>query len=230
MSYVTKNIEDSTLDIDGQGRKVKVALARMGNEDRDGDIINKGAFNRTLKARGPEGSNEIWFLVDHMPSLKSALGKWKELYVEKDYLVGIAEYNDKKSLWRDVMWPAYEKGEINQHSIGFSIPDGQTETKDGIRYIKEIMLWEGSAVLWGANPDTPTMEVYKGFHIDETMSMKMDRLMSMLDEKDFDEVKQLLAIEFNQLKGIFTDSERSSTHPNLEVDDLWAYYLLNKFK
>ncbi len=46
----------------------------------------------------------------------------------------------------------YEAGLINQHSIGFSTLKSDVNQKTGVRTITELKLYEGSAVLWGANP------------------------------------------------------------------------------
>ncbi len=51
----------------------------------------------------------------------------------------------------------YEAGLINQHSIGFSTLKSDVNQKTGVRTITELKLYEGSAVLWGANPETPTL-------------------------------------------------------------------------
>ena len=53
------------------------------------------------------------------------------------------------------MHARYLKDEVNQHSIGFHTVK-QEQQKD-YNEIREIMLLEGSAVLWGANPETPTI-------------------------------------------------------------------------
>ena len=80
--YNIKAVDASVMDADQSTRTVKVAFSQMGSIDRDNDIINSGAFTKTIKERGPKGSNQIWHLVDHNASLKSALGKPHELYEE----------------------------------------------------------------------------------------------------------------------------------------------------
>ena len=47
----------------------------------------------------------------------------------------------------------YKEGVFNEHSVGFEIV--KSDNKAGYREIKEIKLWEGSTVTWGANPNTP---------------------------------------------------------------------------
>ena len=55
----------------------------------------------------------------------------------------------------------YQKDLINQHSQGFATVRQENMKDDGYNLIKEIKLYEGSAVLWGANPNTPTISVGK---------------------------------------------------------------------
>src|SRR5689334_17408068 len=104
-----------TLDVDAKTKSVKIAIAELESVDRDNDIFSVTAFDKTIKERGPLGSKEIWHMADHGWTLTSALSKFKELYKEGKYIVGISEYRDT-ALWRDTVWPLYEAGDINQHS------------------------------------------------------------------------------------------------------------------
>lgn len=163
MNYEIKNTElDSVKDVDTTSRRVKVAISSMGNLDLDNDIIDKTAYNRTVKERGPKGAKLIWHLTDHNASLKSAIGKFSDLYVEGSQLVGITDI--PKTTWGNDMMEFYKTGHINQHSVGFrtvkSEPVNAGKANEH-RLIKEILLYEGSAVLWGANTETDTLSVGK---------------------------------------------------------------------
>ena len=87
--FESKLIADSVRDVSENDRRVKVAISKMGNRDLDNDVIEHGAYTKTLAERGPKGANMIWHLTDHNPSLKSAVGKFSDIYVDGDYLVGI---------------------------------------------------------------------------------------------------------------------------------------------
>lgn len=161
-NYDRKDISDSVLDVDDKSRNVKVVISKMGNLDHDNDIIDRGAYSKTLKERGPAGSNLIWHLTDHNPSLKSAVGKFKEISVVGDDLVGLTSIPN--TTWGNDVLEFYKSGTINQHSIGFKIVKAEPVNKgrtDEYRLIKEVFLYEGSAVLWGANDQTPTLSVGK---------------------------------------------------------------------
>jgi len=157
--FEIKNTEkgiDTVKDVDTTGRRVKVAISRMGNLDLDNDVIEKNAYTKTINERGPKGVGLIWHLTDHSASLKSAIARFSDLYVEGDYLVGVTDI--PKTTWGNDMLEFYETKNINQHSVGFRTIKSEPVNagkSDEYRLIKEIMLYEGSAVLWGANPDTP---------------------------------------------------------------------------
>ena len=212
-TFESKFIEQSLLDVDVKTKAVKVALSRMGNVDSYNDIIAPGAFNKSIRERGPKASNMIWHLSDHIPTLKNAFGKFSELYIESDYLVGVSQYKDTP-LWKMAM-PLYESGEINQHSIGFVATDWDTDKK-GVRTITEVKLYEGSTVLWGANTDTPTLQVMKSLTFDEQkdyVSTELDYIIKNIDRIDDEDIKSLFEIKLKQVQGIistFTSSTKAA--------------------
>jgi HK97 family phage prohead protease len=213
--FSTKSIAGGILDVDTAKRSVKVAISQMDSIDRDEDMIVKGAFNKTIKEKGPKGSNEIWHLTDHKASLLNALGKFKELYVDGDKLVGISTYKDT-ALWRDVMWPLYDSGDVDQHSIGFTVMKSSKTNVDGksVRAITEVALWEGSAVLWGANPNTPTLSVAKTMGVyseNDNYTDRFDKIIQALasDRVDTD-LKELFRIELLQLKTAFASLQNGT--------------------
>jgi len=189
-------------DVDKESRKVKAVWARMSNVDLDNDIISPAAFTKTINERGPQGKNLIWSLVDHKTSMKYALGKPKELYVEGDALIAVTEVIETEM--GEDMLKLYEAGLINQHSIGFSTIKSEMDNSTGIRTITELMLYEGSAVLWAANPETPTISIYKGMEpevVKETLNGRLEKLIKAFKHGTFtDETFSLLEIEIKQIQ------------------------------
>jgi hypothetical protein len=214
MKYFEKNIDNGLLDLDKSTRKVKFAFASTETVDLEGDIFDKGAFIKSIKERGPSGSNDIWHLTDHTAKTYAALGKMSEVYMENGFLVGVSVYKDSH-LWREVVWPLYESGDINQHSIGGGIVKAATSGKN--RVIVEAAVLEGSTVLWGANPNTRTMEVTKSFGIineKDEPQIRIEKIIKAINSNKFDdEIKSLLVIELKQLQN---DIEKS-TKPAEEV-------------
>ena len=214
---------------------VKIAIASMGDVDRDNDVFDDNAFNRTIAERGPNGTKEIWHLLDHGYSIRSAaLSKPKELFIENRKLVMVSPYRDNWN-WREVAWPGYVSGDINQHSVGFSTVSSQDTTVNGktVRLIKEVILWEGSAVLWGANPNTPTQDVIKSYKntVDREMKQPIEKRFEILfkdikDGKYNPDNMGLLAIELKYLETYYYDLKKSkdlpddTEDPTEECDDM----------
>ena len=143
-------------DIDSQSRKVAMYLARFDSIDSDQDLIRKGAFKKSLKERGIESTSnrKIAFLRHH--DWEKQIGKFVELYEDDQglYAVGqLGRSTDGEDALKD-----YEDGIIKEHSIGFQYVQSKMEfieDKNGnYNEIKELILWEGSAVTFGSNPYT----------------------------------------------------------------------------
>ncbi len=225
--FESKLIADSVRDVSENDRRVKVAISKMGNKDLDNDVIEHGAYTKTLAERGPKGANMIWHLTDHNPSLKSAVGKFSDIYVDGDYLVGITTIPN--TTWGNDVLEFYKTGHINQHSIGFRTikAEAQKSSEGDYNLIKEVLLFEGSAVLWGANPLTPTLEAGKSMTKSdivsehEKLSKELNLLVkSMRDGRFTDEAFEFMDIRLAQineaLKCILT-MEIDSTKPAEEA-------------
>ena len=203
--FELKTIADSVKDVSEKDRRVKVAISHMGSKDFDNDVIDHTAYNKTIKERGPQGANLIWHLTDHNPSLKSAVGKFSEVSVEGDYLVGVT--NIPNTSWGNDVLEFYKTGHINQHSIGFKTIKAEIQEKGKeteYNLIKEVFLYEGSAVLWGANINTPTLgksmtkEELQSEH--EKLSKEMNLLLKSLKDGRFtDDAFEFIEIRTAQI-------------------------------
>jgi len=196
------------MDVDSEQRRVKAVWARCGNIDYDNDIIVPEAFTKTLAERGPGGKNLIWSLVDHCADMNNVIGKPEQIYVENDMLIAITPIVETEK-GEDII-KMYEAGLINQHSIGFSTMKSNVD-KEGVRTITELKLYEGSAVLWGANPETPTL----GFKGEMTIKDKRAELSNRLERliKSFkggrftDETFSLIEIEIKRIQSELLEIE-----------------------
>ena len=215
--FEQKMIADSVRDVSENDRRVKVAISKMGNVDHDGDVIDHGAYTKTITERGPKGANLIWHLTDHNPSLKSAIGKFSDVYTDGDYLVGITTIPN--TTWGNDVLEFYKSGHINQHSIGFkTIKSEAVKGATPYNLIKEVFLYEGSAVLWGANAMTPTLTVGKSISKDdaiaehEKLSKELGLLMKSLKDGRFtDDAFEFIEIRTAQIH------EAIKTLLNIEV-------------
>ena len=171
-----KGILDSVKDVDSKNRVVTGYLSSFDNIDSDNDLIVKGAYKRTLDNR----KEQIYFLNQH--NWSQPLSKFNVLE-EDDYGLYFESKSLPNTTYADDLIKLYEAGIVKEHSVGFNtIKD---EVKDGVRYIKEIKLWEGSAVTLGANSLTP----FRGF--------------KSLTKDDIDKEYKLFLNAFK--KGTFTD-------------------------
>lgn len=140
-------------DVDKKSRRVTGYFSTFTSEpDAHGDIIAPTAFNKTLAERGPDsGKSRIKHLYQHQPWSPVAVPSVlkvdsRGLYFESEIA--------KTTLGNDLL-ELYDAGVITEHSIGFDTIVAERDENTGIRTLKEIRLWEGSSVTWGANEDTP---------------------------------------------------------------------------
>ena len=221
--YQKKYNSCKTLDIDTTNRQVKVAIAEMQTVDKDNEIFDPRAFDKSVKENGPQGTNEIWHLLDHDKNSFSALSKFKEIGTDGKYLFGVSQYKDSFA-WREVAWPLYEAGDFNQHSVGF-IPLDKQKQKNGTTIITSARLYEGSAVLWGANPNTPVLGIQKSISelfedadldTDEIIKHRFEKLIKRIQNDKFTEVnKNLLTIELMRLQSMYKSTAPDETEcPN----------------
>jgi HK97 family phage prohead protease len=206
-----KSYNDMILDVVPESRTVKACWSRIGNVDLDNDIIVAEAFTKTIKERGPKGKNMIWSLVDHKADMAHTLGKPKELYIEGDMLVAVTDLIETEC-GEDAI-KLYEAGLINQHSIGFSTLKSDVNQKTGVRTITELKLYEGSAVLWGANPETPTLGFKGEFkETKENLSMRLENLIKAFRGGTFtDDTFALMEIQIKQIQAELLSLEITET-------------------
>lgn len=186
----TKSIKAEVKDLDMNKRIVTGYLSSFGNKDYDEDIIEQGAFKKSLQER----KSEIWFLNQH--NWKQPHGKFnvlqedsKGLYFESMPLIDTSYSSDALKL--------YEAGIMNEHSIGFQVM--KDEVKSNVRHIKEVKLYEGSNVTMGANPKTPFMGM-KSFNLKEANN-QITKIVKMLRNGSLtDETFEILEIALKQLQ------------------------------
>ena len=233
MAFLEKKIITcKALDIDTAKKSVKIAIGETETIDHDEELITPTAAIKTMKENGPSGSNEIWHLLDHTHKSFSALSKFSEMGMYGKYIGGVSNYKDSFA-WREVAWPLYESGDFTQHSIGFKTI--KSEKRNGYREIQEIKLYEGSAVLWGANSNTPTLAVMKSLGIDplkDDLISRIERLSKGLltGQYEDDSHRSLIVIELEQIKkDVFdivksTEPEMKSTLPE-DIKEAFSIFI-----
>lgn len=194
---VEKNLSGGVVDVDQSSRRVVMNWNATGEIDHDGDLITASAFSKTISERGPKGADLIYWLSDHWASLNNVVGKLESLTMVGNHLqaVGVASNTTKGN---DVL-QLYLDGIIKQHSVGF-VPV-RTENLKDYRAIHEVMLFEGSSVLWGANSNTGTVSVAKSALTADECADELDKLLKAFrNGKYTDETSGLLELRIKQIQ------------------------------
>lgn len=162
--YSLKATDLSLKDFDSGSRKVAMYLARFDIMDSDKDIIRQGAFSKSINERGPKSNSnrKIAFLRYH--NWEMPIGRFEELGEDNLGLYAVGKISNS-TLGNDAL-ADYHDGIIREHSIGFQYIQDKIKyvdlgEKDSYFDVTEVKLFEGSAVTFGANEYTYTVDVAK---------------------------------------------------------------------
>ena len=118
-------------------RTVKGYASVFKNLDSDNDVIQKGAFNKTVKEWGPEGKDRIKLVAQH--DMKRPVAKITDLKEDAEGLYMEAKFGthtDGEDYYRMA-----KEGIINEFSVGF-VPVEKEENDKGGFDITNIKLYE----------------------------------------------------------------------------------------
>ena len=200
-------------DMDGDKREVAVYLAKFGNVDSDNDVIQKGAFKKSIQERGPmaPSNRKIAFLRHH--DWEKQIGVFSKLQEDDNGLFAVGRLGTStmgEDAWRD-----YQDGIIKEHSVGFQrVTDKTKWVKDtsnpagGFTLLQEVKLWEGSAVTFGANELTNVVEIMKSeqkkSYIDKISEDLQTVIKALVNGKGSDERLYELEMKANFLSSQLT--------------------------
>ena len=165
-------------DFDDTTRIVKGYASVFNNKDSDKDIIQKGAFKRSIKALGPDGADRIKLLAQH--KLDRPIGKMIILKEDSNGLYMEAKFGTHRD--GDDYYKMAKEGIINEFSVGFQAIQKE-KNDDGGYDISEIKLWEVSMVTIAANDEAIVTDVKSqdSFHKlvtqveDEDLKFKLEK-------------------------------------------------------
>jgi len=141
LEYKELKLEVKADDVDLKEGTFSGYASTFGNVDEGGDIIEKGAFKKTLK----EHSDMVKVLRGHLQLIGKPLEMREDnrgLFV-KGFISQTELGKETLTLMRD--------GVLDAMSIGFNTLKSHFDKDKGIRHIKELKLWEFSIVTWGMN-------------------------------------------------------------------------------
>lgn len=142
----------------------------FGNVDDGGDIVDKGAFSKTIV----EDFARIKILSQH-DQCELPIGKPIELR-EDDKGLYIRGKISNTQKGRDIQ-TLLKDGVLNELSIGYDAIDYEIDEENHVRHLKQIRLWEVSIVTWAMN-DQATIDDVKSLAEElraEAKSGKMSR-------------------------------------------------------
>src|SRR6056300_1959595 len=214
------------MDADAEKGIVKGYGSYFDNKDSDNDIIRKGAYTKTIKENG----ERVKYLYQH--NMMQPTGKMSELYEDDKGLVFVAEI-PKTTLGKDVI-ELMKAGVITENSVG--ILPVVKENKGDYREIKEVKLYEISAVTLAANDQAKIMDVKSQQNLDQ-MYKRYDNIAKLIRKGDIsDEMGFAIEAEILKLKSLFVEFTKpveEITSPNVETknnDSDVINYLINSLK
>ena len=155
-TMILKGLNQGFADSDMKQGIVSGYFAMFGNKDLDGDVIEPGAFTKTVMERGPQGKQLIKYLLDH--DKNKVVAKMNNLYEDQRglrYEAKIGTHAAGQDFQKMI-----ESELINQHSFGFRTIKEEFDQEAKMNRIREVMMYEGSAVQFlGANPETTFIDL-----------------------------------------------------------------------
>lgn len=181
-------------DVDTKQGIVTGYFAAFDSKDSDGDIIDRGAFNKSIQERGPQGKQLIKWLLDH--DKYKAIGKITELK-EDNYGLYYEGKVGRHTLGKDFLYMV-EDEIINQHSFGYRVIKEQFSSATKSNHLKELMVYEGSSIQFlGANENTPVTG-FKSLEDAVEMCQKLEKFIKTSSASDETLIKlheQLLSLQ-----------------------------------
>lgn len=213
MFYEYKSIKAEVKDVDSTKGVITGYFSVFDNVDSDNDVIVKGAFARTINNNG-QRIKHLWQHNMAFPLSKPSVLK------EDNYGLYFESTISKTSYGKDVI-QLYKDGVVDEHSIGFRTID--SSPKSTYNEIREVKLWEGSTVTFGAN-EMARFTGMKGMTANEVMQ-KMDDVYKSLKNGTYEneEIFYSLEVYFNQLKQYLSEITQpvvETPDPNKEVATL----------
>ena len=220
--YKAAPIGDQVIDYDEKNGIVKGYGSYFDNKDSDMDIIRKGAYQKTISENG----ERVKYLYQH--DMMQPIGKMKELYEDDKGLVFVAEI-PKTQLGNDVM-ELMKAGVITENSVG--IMPIVKENKGDYRELREVKLYEISAVTLAANDQAKILDV-KGLKNIDQVYKRYDNICKLLRKGNIsNDMGYALESEILKLKTYFINATQPSeiTEPvEKMVQEIDIYkYLINK--
>lgn len=191
---LNQSLQFSVKDVDTTGRVLSVYWSAFDNKDRDGDVIVKGAFKKSVAEQGPKGLQEQWFIKFHNPDIPIVTPF--ELEEDNYGLLARVKLAEDIQIQDDTL-KMYRDGHFKHQSIGYQTINKQKMS--GYNELRELKLFEGSVVLWAANPNAKFVDI-KGFMTPKDITRELELTIKGLRNGDYsDQGFATLEIKMRQL-------------------------------
>jgi HK97 family phage prohead protease len=198
----TKSLQ-AVKDIDEKRMIVTGYFGAFNNVDLGKDVLSPSSATRTINARGPQGSNDIFFLRQH--DTGALLGKPNVLKAD-DYGIYHESPISNTTLGKDTAILIRDKV-LNKFSIGYRTV--KEEQVGDVNYLKEIFLYEGSVVTFPMNEGA----ILTGFKSIDAAKEQIETLENYCRNTTVsDDTVKLLFLHIKQLQQTVIDLQHS-THP-----------------
>lgn len=201
----TANVPIEIKNVDTANRTVTGILNTYKMVDSDGDILMPGCAAKSIRERGPQSKAiaKIKFCKNHdMCQMPGKFTVLEEREINGKHVLYFEAKMSNAQLGTDTL-AEYVDGIIDNHSIGFNyvwekvkmIEVNTPEWEDMLTWIlnpqglsgrsyvwivKEIKLWEGSCVAFGANMATPFLGMAKS-RTKESVTLMLDSKLQKLE-------------------------------------------------
>lgn len=222
---ILKGLNQGFADSDMKQGIVSGYFAMFGNKDLDGDVIEPGAFSKTVMERGPQGKQLIKYLLDH--DKNKVVAKITNLYEDEKglrYEAKIGSHNAGQDFQKMI-----ESELINQHSFGFRTIKEMYDDQAKANLIKEVMMYEGSAVQFlGANPETTFIDLKSEADAFEYLT-RLEKFVKTSDATD--ETLEKLENQLKSLLGMLKPAEATLVEKKaVKVEELTINELKKQFE
>lgn len=161
-------------------------VSAFGNVDSQGDVIDKGAYTKTLAQKTVDGRSipvvwsHQWYDID------SFLGVYTKAE-ETDaglQLTGLLDIEDSSNARR--VWQLMKAGAVVEFSVSGEVieggylekAEGEDEPADSAYHIRELDLWEAGPCFKGANSETELLSVKSLGTLQNTLVSKEGRVLA----------------------------------------------------
>ena len=186
-----------------EGGEFSGYAAVFGNVDSGGDVIEKGAFAKTIVA----DFDRIKILSQHA-DYDLPIGKPLELREDDKGLFIHGKISDTAK-GRDIQ-TLLKDGVLTELSIGYDAIDFEFDGDTHVRHLKELRLWEVSIVTWAMNELAQIDEVKS-----LAESLRLEAKSGKLSHARLEALKPFIAVvrELVEILGPFLEAPKQDDDP-----------------